>query len=160
MAAIDRLDQLAADGRKPKIEEIVMRVAQVADKRGHGDRLRIGGLVVGMHVHHGQKSRRIDPAVEADLADGLVAETQCDTEAAHDKQHGVAVANQVAHAVVGIVSSYSIHSMLNICKNNELPHPAQYLNPGIYPGISGFRCRHRSSGASCGRCPAGRVPSR
>lgn len=160
MAAIDRLDQLAADGRKPKIEEIVMRVAQVADKRGHGDRLRIGGLVVGMHIHHSQKSRRIDPAVEADLADGLVAETQCDTEAAHDKQHGVAVANQVAHAVVGIVSSYSIHSMLNICKNNELPHPTQYLNPGIYPGISGFRCRHRSSGASCGRCPAGRVPSR
>lgn len=58
----------------PEIEEIVMRIAQVADKRGHGDRLRIGGLVVGMHIHHSQKSRRIDPAVEADLADGLVAE--------------------------------------------------------------------------------------
>ena len=160
MTAIDRLDQLAADGRKPEIEKIDMRIAQVAGERSHRDRLRVGSLVVGVHVDDSQESSRINPAVEADLADGLVTETQCVTEAAHDKQHGIAVANQVAHAVVGIVSPYSIHNMFYICKNNELPHTAQYLISGICPGISGFRCRHRLSEASCGRYPAGRARSR
>jgi len=47
--------------------------------------------------------------------------------------------------------------MFYICKNNELPHTAQYLISGICPGISGFRCRHRLSEASCGRYPAGRA---
>ena len=158
-AAVDGLDQLAANARQPEIEEIVVGIAQIAHQRSDRNSTGIGSFSVDMRIDHGQERPGVDPAVAADFADRLVAEAQRDAETAHDKQYGVAVADQIAHAVVGIVSSNSIHKILNICKISDSCQVPQYLISGILPAVSGFRCRYRWFAASYGPRPSGRERS-
>ena len=64
---------------------------------------------VHQHVHHGEERRGVHPALGAHLGDGLVAESQRNAETAHHLQHGIAVADQIAHPVVTRISTIFIH---------------------------------------------------
>ena len=105
--AVHGLDELAPDGRQAEIEKITVRVVEVVGQRAHRHPLvRHAALArVHEHVHHGQKGRRIDPVRSAHLGDGFVAEAEGDAETAHDLEHGVFVAHQIAHAVVARIVS-------------------------------------------------------
>ena len=48
----------------------------------------------------------------AHLPYAFVAETQGDAEAAHHQQHGIVVAHQITHAIVSIIGTQFIHSIL------------------------------------------------
>ena len=111
LGAIDRFDQLAADGRKAEIEEIAVRIVQVVGQRTHRDLAGQFGAVAEIHQHidHGEERRRIDLVLGAHLGDGLVAEPQCDAETAHHLQHGITVAHQIAHPVIARISTIFIH---------------------------------------------------
>jgi len=111
LGAVDRLDQLAADGRQAEIEKIAVRVVQVVGQRPDRDLAGQFGSVAEIHQHidHREECRRIDLVFGAHLGDRLVAEPQRDAEAAHHLQHGITVAHQVAHPVVARISTIFIH---------------------------------------------------
>ena len=111
-AAIDRLDQFAADGRQAEAEEVAMRIVQVVRQSTDRDPLGELGAVaeVHQHVHHREERRRIDAVLFAHLGDRPVAEPERDAEAAHHLQDRVAVAHQVAHSVFSRITSRLVHS--------------------------------------------------
>jgi len=113
LRAVHRLDQLAANGRQAEVEEVAVRIVEVVRKRPHrhpGSRLRSVAARIHLHIDHGEEGRRIDLVLGAHLGDGLVAESQSDSEAAHHLQNRVSVADQIAHPVLARVSAISIHT--------------------------------------------------
>ncbi len=66
--------------------------------------------MVHQQVDDRQKSGRIDAARRAHLGDGLVAESEGDSEPAHHLQDGILIAYEIAHPVIAGITSRLIHT--------------------------------------------------
>lgn len=114
--AVDRFDQLAADQGQAEIEEIAVRVLQIAyqslDRKRRID-LFGGRMVVEQQVDDRQESFRIDAAVLADFADRFVPESERYAEPAEYQKHRIIFADQIAHSVGLLVSAEFVH--LHFC---------------------------------------------
>lgn len=110
--AVDRFDQLAADQGQAEIEEIAVRVLQIAyqslDRKRRID-LFGGRMVVEQQVDDRQESFRIDAAVLTDFADRFVSESERYAEPAEYQKHRIIFADQVAHSVGLLVSAEFVH---------------------------------------------------
>ena len=72
-------------------------------------------FLLKQQVDHRQKGIRIDPTLFTNLSYGFVSEAQRNTETTHYKQNRIIRTYQIAHTIVSIVFSQSVHkSPLNV----------------------------------------------
>ena len=111
-AAGDSLAQFAADVRQTVLQEIVVRIVQIAQKRFEGDVPAIDGrrAFVVEQIDHGKERRRVDAALATHFVHRAVAEPQSDTEPAHDEQDMVIAAYQIAHPVRSRIFPEPVHN--------------------------------------------------
>ena len=112
-AAHDRLCQFVADMGKTEVQEIVVCIMQISDKRRDGDifmDLRCRDcLRFRQKVDDSQECICVDLILPAYFPDVFLSEPQVDTEAAHHKDHRIILAYQVTH-----LACFPVFSVLHV----------------------------------------------
>ena len=113
-AADNRFRQFAADMREAEVQEIIVRIVQIGnqwtDREAVVDTVYHGGSLFRQEIDNGQEGTAVHFVLPAYVADIFLSESQVDAEAAHNENHRVVLANQVAHFICLCVFSLFIHS--------------------------------------------------
>lgn len=113
--AIDGFNQFATDVRKIEIQEIFVRLFQVADQRGQRHILEM--VISARHIiHHRQKRLLIHMMRPAYLPDRFVAEPQRNIETPQDQNQRTVIPDQIAHFIACLITVRIIHPFFeNLC---------------------------------------------
>lgn len=117
-AAGNRFRQLAADMGQPEVQEIGVCIMQISDqsldRQAFVNVCHRRGDLFRQKVHDGQERAGIDTVLAAHLSDVLFSESECNTEAAHNKHHRIILADQIAHFIGLPIFTILIHRLFSL----------------------------------------------
>ena len=101
---VDGLDELAADGRKPELHEIIVRTAQISHQGRERQRVhRVGHIdrppVGADKIHHRQESGCVHARRLARLGHRVVAKSQAESKPTDHLQDPIIITDDVPHVV-------------------------------------------------------------